>query len=135
MPSIIAVITPGLSIQDPVGGFLGHSSTSFGSSETLAPGQSQSNLPCNNHDICYQTCKSTQSTCDTGMYNDMSGICNAAYPEASCPFSGLKWLLCGEWYEEKSDCALWSSIYKLGLDKFGTSAWKERQEQFCDCCA
>ncbi len=135
VPSILAVITPGLSIQDPVGGFLGHSSTSFGRPETLAPGQSQSNLPCNNHDICYQTCKSTQSACDTGMYTDMTGVCNAAYPEASCPFSGLKWLLCGEWYEERSDCALWSSIYKLGLDKFGTSAWKERQEQFCDCCA
>ncbi|HEY0139713.1 MAG TPA: SpaA isopeptide-forming pilin-related protein [Thermoanaerobaculia bacterium] len=135
VPGLLAVITPGSSVQDPVGGYLGHSSTRFGKSETLGPGQSQTNLPCNNHDICYQTCKSVQANCDTGMLNDMNSICNAAYPEEKCPLTGVGgFFACGEWYEEKANCAMWASIYKLGLDKFGSSAWKERQEQFCDCC-
>ncbi|HYK05317.1 MAG TPA: hypothetical protein VE974_26440 [Thermoanaerobaculia bacterium] len=134
LPSFAGIFTPGGTVQDPVGGSLGRSSTRFGLPETLGPGQSPSNFPCNNHDKCYQTCKSTQAGCDSGMERDMTSVCQAAYPEASCPLTGLMWFRCLGWYEEKSNCAAFTSAYKWGLDRWGEDAWKERQEQFCDCC-
>jgi hypothetical protein len=144
LPAILAVLTPGLSVQDPVGGILGLSSTRFGQNQGDVPNAGAAlPLPCNQHDICYQTCKSVQATCDTGMFNGMTAVCNAAYPTASCPYSGLEAfakciigdpLTLRNYFGERADCATFSSLYKFGLDKFGSSAWKERQTQFCTCC-
>ncbi len=144
VPAILAILTPGLSVQDPVGGILGFSSTRFGQDQGTVPNAGAAlPLPCNQHDICYQTCKSVQATCDTGMFNGMTAVCNAAYPSATCPYSGLEALakcVIGDpltfrtYFDERADCAGFASLYKLGLDKFGSSAWKERQVQFCTCC-
>ena len=144
VPAILAVLTPGLSVQDPVGGIFGLASTRFGQNQGDVPNAGAAlNLPCNQHDICYQTCKSVQATCDTGMQNGMNAVCNAAYPSATCPYSGLEALakcIIGDpinfrtYFGERADCATFSSLYKAGLDKFGSSAWKERQTQFCTCC-
>lgn len=58
-PPIIAIITPGLSVQYPVGGHCGFASTAFGQPEPPFPhGSSPIDLPCNKHDVCYQTCNS-----------------------------------------------------------------------------
>lgn len=144
VPAILAVLTPGLSVQDPVGGIFGLSSTRFGQNQGDVPNAGAAlNLPCNQHDICYQTCKSVQATCDTGMLNGMNAVCNAAYPSATCPYSGLEALakcIIGDpinfrtYFGERADCATFSGLYKSGLDKFGSNAWKERQTQFCTCC-
>jgi len=139
VPAILAVLTPGLSVQDPTGGLLGLSSTRFG--ESQPNGAPALPLPCNQHDICYQTCGSAQATCDTGMYNAMTSVCNAAYPSTTCPYSGLEaFVKCflglngRTYFDELVDCAGFAALYKLGLDRFGSSAWKQRQVDYCICC-
>ena len=39
------------------------------------------NLPCNHHDVCYQTCGATKVNCDDAMLKDMQAVCGSAYPE------------------------------------------------------
>jgi hypothetical protein len=135
VPAILAVLTPGLSVQDPTGGLFGLASTAFGAPQgSIASAGAALNLPCNQHDICYQTCGSTQGTCDTGMHNGMNAVCNAAYPTSTCPYSGLEILKCPFYFTERSDCFQLSDLYKFGLDQFGSSAWEERQTQYCKCC-
>ena len=121
--------------DDPTAGGLGHGSTAFGHPDgTLQPGQGPTPLPCNNHDICYQTCSSVKATCDTGMLNDMLAVCQRVYPETSCPLTGLGMLACGQWYTEKSNCLVSAGNYKLGLDKFGDDAFEGRKAEYCKCC-
>ena len=143
VPAILAILTPGLSVQDPTGGILGLASTSFGQNQgaTIPSSGAALSLPCNQHDICYQTCGSVQASCDTGMFNAMTSVCSTAYPGNSCPYSGLEAIakcfigLGGRTYfDEKADCSFFASAYKFGLDKFGSSAWKQRQVDFCKCC-
>jgi hypothetical protein len=133
-PPIIAIITPGLSVQDPVGGHCGSSDTMFGLPQDPFPhGNSPLPLPCNRHDVCYQTCGSTQAGCDEGMYNDMITVCNKAYPTISCP-DPMHTDACLCYLDERADCFVWAGNYKLGLDIGGYSAWVQRQQQFCLCC-
>jgi hypothetical protein len=147
VPGILALITPGLSVQDPTGGILGLGSTSFGQdqggdSAPIPNSGAALPLPCNQHDICYQTCGSDEFACNTAMFNDMNAVCSAAYPP-SCPYSGLEALakcVIGDpltlrnYFGERADCFTFSSLYKFGLDKFGAKAWKQRQVEFCKCC-
>jgi hypothetical protein len=134
--------------QDPCGGVLGKGSTEFGrpqrtdNGNVMEPGDSVDDLPCNKHDICYQTCGSDKSQCDQQMYDDMMAVCNKAYPEAKCPFvvgseicNGSRWKClrdCQKWYNERASCANSARKYKWGLTLFGGSAYEERQEQFCE---
>ncbi|MBI5192149.1 MAG: hypothetical protein HZA08_01765 [Nitrospirae bacterium] len=141
-PPIIAIITPGLSVQDPVGGHCGVKdssgnsySTAFGQPEPPFPhGSSPIDLPCNKHDVCYQTCGSFQTVCDQTMYNDMIAVCNTAYPTDVCPYSGVDLGLCPCYLAERAECFLWASAYKVGLDIGGYDAWVQRQQQYCLCC-
>lgn len=138
-PAIIAVITPGLSVQDPVGGTNGLAGTAFGQPQPDFPHNSSTPgepipLPCNYHDVCYQTCGSTQAPCDEAMHSNMIQVCDTAYPTSSCPYTGLDLVRCPMYWLERADCYLWADAYKLGLDIGGEPAWKERQTQFCDCC-
>jgi hypothetical protein len=77
------------------------------------------------------------------MFNNMTGVCNAAYPSASCPYSGLEAVvkcIVGDplrgrtYFDERADCATFAAIYKIGLDKFGSDAWQMRQLDYCNCC-
>ena len=134
-PEFFAIITPGQSVQDPVGGTCGLSGTVFGQPEPPFPhGTSPMPLPCNKHDVCYQTCGSTQAGCDQAMYNDMVNVCNAAYPSLACPYSGADLAKCPCYWSERSDCFFLADAYKLGLDIGGYSAWVQRQQQYCQCC-
>jgi len=37
-------------------------------------------LPCNAHDICYQTCGSSQAACDAALGAGVSATCSIGYP-------------------------------------------------------
>jgi hypothetical protein len=146
LPGILAVLTPGLSVNDPTGGGCGLTDTTFGQAQgTIGSAAAALPLPCNQHDICYQTCRSTQANCDSGMRTRMDAVCQTAYPSAICPYSGFELWKCiigcasfpsglRTYATERIQCFGWSATYKFGLDQFGASAWEERQTQYCDCC-
>jgi hypothetical protein len=138
---------PSTNIQNPTFGFFNipGTSTAFGANQgtPLPSGTPVLPLPCNLHDMCYQTCGSVQASCDTDMFNRMVAVCNVAYPTASCPYSGAEAVakcfignpLTGTTYfTERAQCSAWASIYKSGLDHFGNSVWKGRQVEYCKCC-
>ena len=64
----------------------------------------------------------------------MDAVCQQAYPESTCPFTGIASLSCSTWYDEKINCGAWSQTYYDGLVKYGLDAWKEDQVQWCKCC-
>ena len=97
-------------------------------------------LPCNQHDLCYQTCvadnnsqtSAARAACDDGMETRMDAVCEAAFP-STCP-SSLGTLECAAFFLQRADCFIYSGIYRSGLGAFGGSAYNERQTQFCKCC-
>lgn len=119
--------------QDPAGGVVGEGSTEFGRPQgsddgnVMGKGDKVLDLPCNKHDICYQTCGKEKAACDQKMYDDMVAVCDNAYPGNKCP----RITQCIDWYAEKAKCALAARMYKSGLDRFGSAAYQERQAQFC----
>ncbi|MCB1689709.1 MAG: carboxypeptidase-like regulatory domain-containing protein [Halioglobus sp.] len=88
--------------------------------------------PCNNHDICYQTCGTTQRGCDDAIYTDAVQVCNNAYP-SPCP-SDKSVFQCLDYANEKDFCISIAGDVLLGLRVFGSSAFKERQSGYCKCC-
>ncbi len=81
---------------------------------------------CNNHDICYDTCNSTKSTCDTNFFNDLSAQCAAAYPGRS-------------WYQTymRTVCiSVDARLYYLAVSRTATgrNAYTDAQKGACDCC-
>jgi hypothetical protein len=95
-----------------------------------APAQT---LPCNRHDICYQTCGQTQQACDAAIRTDIDGVCAREYP-STCPFSGVGIVLCPAFFEQRAACFGLSLTYETVLGQFGASAFEERQQQRCQCC-
>jgi hypothetical protein len=79
-------------------------------------------LPCNNHDFCYQTCGTTQALCDVAFYDDMIRVCN----EMSF---GQK-LVCYD------DCVIRAGAYFDGVafGPFGRDAFENGQNRACQCC-
>jgi hypothetical protein len=140
-------------IQDPMTnlpypyGLLNQAPTPFGQDLGGAAGTTIPNnaaagpLPCNQHDLCYQTCypgdgtaftSSARSACDDGMKSRMDVVCSAAYP-SSCPAS-LGTLECLSYQAQRLDCFTYSGLYWDGLRVGGGSAFNERQGQYCKCC-
>ncbi|WP_198556701.1 MopE-related protein [Paraglaciecola sp. MB-3u-78] len=122
-------------------GLLNISPTDFGQPlGTIANAGLAGPLACNQHDICYQTCaapgtdlSTSRKVCDDGMKTRMDNTCSAAYP-ATCP-SGLGILECTSYFLQRSDCSTYSSSYYGVLRAAGFfAAYKERQEQYCQCC-
>jgi len=123
--------------DDPTGGTLGRHSTAFGKDvlttdfdpHGLAP---RDDLPCNHHDVCYQTCGSDKLTCDNAMYRDMLDVCQSAYPELICPYlpNAIK---CAAWGAERDRCYAWAAIYRDALfaDKWVDDRFGEKQDAFC----
>ena len=111
-------------------------STAFGSgevppdSEYFVHGQMPTDvLPCNTHDICYQTINgNTQQQCDNQMLTDMMAICNQAYP-GDCP-SNLSKTECLEWKGQKETCVAFANSYYVGLTAVGSVAYDERQSEY-----
>lgn len=121
-------------------GLLNQQPTPFGQIlGTIANPGAAGPLPCNQHDICYQSCtppgidfETARKTCDDAMKVRMDNVCTAAYP-SSCP-SHLSIAQCVSYFLQRVDCFTYSAMYWGGLRGFGFSAFKERQEQYCKCC-
>ncbi len=126
--------------DDPTGGTvnLTGTSTAFGRNQgEIAANGSVDSLPCNQHDICYQSCKSNKATCDTAMLNSMVAVCERAYPVPILCAPGSA--ECALYLEERTACLDMADRYKLGLDFFGDSSlagrpYATRQTQYCKCC-
>ena len=122
-------------------GLLNQAPTPFGAEIGLIPDPSAAGpLPCNFHDICYQTCappgadlSDTRKVCDDGMKTRMDNVCAAAYP-SSCP-AGFSTGQCVSFFLQRADCYTYSGAYWSALRAAGFfAAYKERQEQYCKCC-
>ncbi|MEY3288356.1 MAG: hypothetical protein RLZZ419_598 [Pseudomonadota bacterium] len=88
-------------------------------------------LPCNIHDICYQSCNSDQTTCDNALGDGITASCDIGYP---FPCSGADASECVEYDEEYNSCRSIGPEYTNAVANFGGSAYKERQAQYCECC-
>ncbi|MBI4517827.1 MAG: hypothetical protein HY699_18630 [Deltaproteobacteria bacterium] len=121
--------------DDPVDGQCSVAPTRFGSTEgTLPQGSQALSLPCNQHDMCYQTCRANRAACDSGIFESMLHVCSLAYPTATCPFVGPDSAKCPCYAIERQLCVDTASLYYQGLQQLGESAWKSRQVQYCACC-
>lgn len=128
--------------NDPLAGDKGRQSTRFGSVQGMVTAQQVNGLPCNQHDLCYQTCGSSRSTCDNELESDAVSVCNSAYPESSCPFLVFRpgelpdlnaYADCIEWSIEKSNCPRVAAAVGDGVRVGGSPAYSTRQSQYCSC--
>lgn len=86
-------------------------------------------LPCNYHDVCYQTAGLTQARCDGDMYSRMKAVCRRAYP-STCPYSGLEIVNCPLYYAEREQCYATAAAYYGGLTAAAKSTFEERQDMY-----
>lgn len=131
---------PSLNIQNPTLVFLlgiqlyNQASTAFGANIGDVPqGGGAQTLPCNIHDVCYQTCNNTQSMCDSGFSGNMNAVCNVAYP-ATCPYSGIGIVLCPAYFLERPACFSAAALYTTGVQQLGSGAFQTDQQEHCQCC-
>ncbi|NJL13794.1 MAG: hypothetical protein HC913_12855 [Microscillaceae bacterium] len=110
VPQSLANIA-GIDKDNPAGG----TDTHFGLGIPTASG----GRACDRHDECYQTCNTPggRAACDRQMYADMMATCHAS--SAPPPV--------------KKRCQEWALRYYRGLQVFGGSAYRERQQQSCNC--
>ena len=106
--------------------------------------ESQFRLPCNRHDVCYQTCLRDQSPaaveaawhlCNQQQYARMLSVCNTAYPP-TCPHTLIGGIpdpfMCARWFQEKNTCALLAGIYTEAVESgAGLDAFEQRQTEYC----
>ncbi len=86
-------------------------------------------LPCNKHDVCYQTVNGmTQQQCDAQMLADMEQVCHQAYPE-QCP-DNLNSFECGLWRTERELCFGFAAVYFEVLSRVGGDVFQGRQSEY-----
>lgn len=120
-------------VNDPVGGVLAIADTRFGQPEAPVPhGQNSIDLPCNKHDVCYQSCGQAKLGCDNHMDADMETVCDAAYPD-DCPWTSAT--TCAAYVVRKALCYAAQWNYFTGVRIGGNAAYQSRQVQYCSCCA
>jgi Glucodextranase, domain B len=132
---------PSLNIQNPtqfllfpVPQLFNQASTDFGANIGSVPlGGPPQTLPCNLHDVCYQTCNNVQSGCDSAFDGNMNAVCSTAYP-ATCPYSGLSAIACPEYFVERLACFDAASLYYTGVNELGQGAFQGDQQEHCQCC-
>jgi len=100
------------------------------------------NLPCNNHDLCYQTCvpvaerEEAWHACNVTQANHMWDVCRQAYPD-KCPFTIGNTKIkdpvkCPQWLLEKTSCYGAASFYTKGVESDkGFERFVLRQEHYC----
>jgi len=76
-------------------------------------------VPCNNHDICYETCNTPKSTCDVTFGDQLVDVCIATY--------GGSFLM-------ETACILVAGVYELAVTVGGGSAYEAGQTKDCECC-
>jgi hypothetical protein len=84
---------------------------------TLNP---KDDLPCNNHDCCYETCNRSKEECDRAFNSDMLAVCNQ-------PVSGFCATLV-------PDCVNWTATYFDGVALAAGSSYTNGQNRSCQCC-
>lgn len=105
--------------------------TDFGSgtqppSEYLVYGQKSADaLPCNKHDICYQTVGTLRATCDDKFRDDMRAVCKAAYPTQTVAYL----LLHPIYKQEQDNCYRKATTYYDAVRTFGQAKFDKRQAQ------
>ena len=111
-------------------------STAFGAEEgnppmsgNNAPGR---DLPCNWHDVGYQTCGRSQATSDADLRTRAELVCDVAYRLPN-PYAAASSNF-NEFAEERSDCMGYAATYFNVLQQVGGGAYRERQQQYCTCC-
>jgi Glucodextranase, domain B/K319L-like, PKD domain len=118
--------------------------------------QSRFDLPCNHHDVCYQTCvpvaglsvaereqawEDAWHQCNLRQFREMSDVCSRAYP-ARCPYTigGIPDpVRCALWLAEKTTCSALASAYLLGVESTsnplggvsGQERFQQRQADYC----
>lgn len=114
---------------------LAQAPTAFGASEPggVAPDSGPGrNLPCNWHDVCYQTCGNTQNQCDRDLQSRAHGICDTAYPlPPPFPAGSSRHT---EYLDERQECHGYADTYFNVLSGVGGRAYRNRQRQYCNCC-
>jgi hypothetical protein len=128
-------------------GQLNRASTAFGVDLTQSPNLGVVTTPtqagpqaCNQHDICYQTCVTNSSdfhagrlACDNELKRRMDDTCDAAYPTA-CP-SAMPVLECDNYQIQARLCREYAWVYYGVLRAAGyVAAYRQRQEEYCQCC-
>jgi hypothetical protein len=86
---------------------------------------------CNTHDICYDSCNSVKSSCDSVFRACMSQRC----AEVERPGRGraLVLLTLGVLARVLSDCRAWSESYFTAVHTQGCSAYLAAQRTACIC--
>lgn len=96
------------------------------------------NYPCNLHDLCYQTCGSSKDTCDASLRDGAEHVCQVAYPTAACPYPADEMIgddnKCEVYFDERASCFRSPGQLFFGVQHFGGGAYRERQQQYCQCC-
>ena len=77
-------------------------------------------LPCNNHDCCYETCNRSKAECDQVFYEDMLAVCNQPVG-----------FICAQLVP---DCLTWAASYFDGVVVFSGSSYTSGQNRACQCC-
>ena len=89
---------------------------------------------CAAHDQCYQTCNGLgKSTCDDNMLFAMQSACENAPVQTITKIVITPTGAQAVFISAKEACRSNADIYRLGLQAAG-GAYKERKQQFCDCC-
>jgi Glucodextranase, domain B len=143
VPLLSSVLPPFQTItdgQDPMKAkygdlLLAQASTAFGMPQSI-PGQTASSLPCNQHDICYQTCGIEKDRCDQSLRQDIQAVCLRAYP-TTCPFNSLD--KCAEYQGQRAVCLEFADAYYTGVHNnlFQLAAgfpFEADQLNYCKCC-
>jgi len=106
-------------------------STAFGAgtlpiSEYFVHGQKPNDaLPCNIHDVCYQTTASTKDSCDRTMWASMKDVCAAAYPGNNPHPTGSNAYF--KWDTQKAGCYAFADSYYGGVNLGGASTFEQRK--------
>ena len=75
--------------------------------------------PCNQHDICYETCNASKSQCDSTFGDQLVDACIAGYS--------------GSFLSETA-CILTAGVFEAAVSLFGGSAYEAGQTKDCECC-
>ena len=86
---------------------------------------------CAAHDVCYQTCGSSQNTCDAGLHNRLMSHCDSLSKTKSG--SGFFDLL-GISASEYDECRLSANRMYAALIAVGHNAHSHRQKEMCIAC-
>jgi hypothetical protein len=118
--------TPFFSKDDPAASPVAQATTAFGKEQGKVTAKKILPLPCNQHDLCYQTCGASKTACDNAFFNAMFDVCLEAFP-LLCPYVNL----CEQYADDRDTCFDWAEKYKDGVAIWGQDAYDERQEQYC----